>query len=142
MPQPESIFWHRIRDSWNKAEERAEFTRIENSAGAGVPDVEAFFEAQQLWFELKVARRAGKQTFSLPHLKPKQVEWLHNRSLAGGKAFLVVKADRFVGLVRGTDAREMFGKRWGLKWLQGKSVREHNFNSNLQELLAAAAHWT
>ena len=66
--------------------------RIENSVGAGCPDVNYL----KGWLELKYVKRWPKRggALRLPHFTPLQREWLRRRWEHGGKAFLLLRVDK------------------------------------------------
>lgn len=69
-------------------------SRVENSAAPGMPDVEGCFRHKQFWLELKIGkRRAGTSAVDVDHLRVKQVQWLHNRWLVGGNAWLLIRVE-------------------------------------------------
>ncbi len=87
-------------------------TRIENSIGASLPDVEGCLDGHQFWVELKVAKRPVRPTTPVRTQEPVkqgQIDWLTTRWNAGGNAWLLVQvgerhdAKRY--LFRATDAK-------------------------------------
>ena len=89
--------------------------RVENSAGSGMPDVEGCLLCKQFWIELKIAGRPKRGgNVDVKHLRPKQVEWLHNRWLVGGCAWILVRveskdtgSDKRYYLIAGEHSMEM-----------------------------------
>lgn len=61
-------------------------TRIENSAGNGMPDVHVTFNGKDFWIELKIARACGTVL-----LRKEQRVWMFHRSRYGGKVWVLAK---------------------------------------------------
>lgn len=83
--------------------------RIENTASSGMPDVEGIFNGVQFWLELKIAHRPVNEhtPIDLKHIRPKQVEFLHNRWLAKGKAWILLRVGHDVYLIPGKFAMQL-----------------------------------
>lgn len=96
MASLESSLWSWLERGAKAAFERKDYgmTRIENAATSGVPDVEGCLYRTQFWIELKVSKRprAGNPV-DVKHLRSKQVQWLHNRWLAGGYAWILLRVE-------------------------------------------------
>jgi hypothetical protein len=112
----ESSLWNWLANGWKQVpEDVLHYTRIENSASAGAPDVDLHYH-NQAWLELKVAERmAGGKRLIVPHLRGKQVEWLHNRWLVGGRAWLLLRMEkrksRVHYLVPGSHAMALYRRQ-------------------------------
>lgn len=78
---PESRFWsHYIRPALYPAH----CTRIENTAGSGVPDVHACYEGKDIWIELKVGYQNGEC-----YIRKMQYVWGLRQNRAGGICYVV-----------------------------------------------------
>ncbi len=113
MNASERSLWQWLWRAWRKLPgDELHAKRIENSASSGMPDAEGHY-GEQFWLELKVAGRpADPMTpIDVKHLRPKQVEWLYNRWLVGGNAWILLRVDGLGGsevfLVSGKYAREV-----------------------------------
>lgn len=112
MIASETSIWRWMRDDKERrAESRTQLdmNRVENSAGSGMPDVEGIYIRSQFWLELKAADRpkTADGKVDVKHLRPKQVEWLHNRWLAGGNAWILIRVKRAYYLIPGKHSREV-----------------------------------
>lgn len=114
MIASETSLWRWLRDSLKGMSRRIlDMNRVENAAGSGMPDVEGVYRASQFWLELKVAARPKKAEtpIDVKHLRPKQVEFLHNRWLAGGCAWILLRvdarSDKALYLIPGIYARQV-----------------------------------
>lgn len=114
MIASETSLWRWLRDGCRGMSRLIlDMNRIENAASSGMPDVEGVYRAAQFWLELKVAPRPKKAEtpIDVKHLRPKQVEFLHNRWLAGGSAWILLRvdarSDKALYLLPGNLAREV-----------------------------------
>ena len=92
----ETSLWQWLWKSWKTVpRSMLDVNRVENSAGTGMPDVEGFYKTDQFWLELKVAERPKSKLteIDVKHLRPKQVQWLHNRWLVGGNAWILLRVE-------------------------------------------------
>ena len=92
----ESSLWKWLKRAWDKlTARRLHYTRVENAASSGMPDVEGCIDGKQFWLELKVASRpkSADDVVVIEHLRPKQIEWLHNRWLVNGRAWLLLRVE-------------------------------------------------
>lgn len=85
--------------------------RVENAAGSGMPDVEGFYNSQ-FWLELKCSPLPiNGGPVDVGHLRPKQIEWLHNRWLVGGNAWILLRVEgkgvKNIYLISGQYARNV-----------------------------------
>ena len=102
MPS-ESNLWRLVRDRLPKIH----WQRIETGSTArGVPDLNGCFEGQEFWVELKAIRgnRLG--------LTPMQISWLTQRTMHGGKCFVLGRKDRTIRLFRVGSLSEIKGLKW------------------------------
>lgn len=129
MSASEQSLWKWLKRGWDEVPgNRLQYTRVENSASSGMPDVEACHLGAQVWLELKVADRPSspETRVDFKHLRPKQVEFLHNRWLVGGRAWMLLRVDglfKSVYLLPGRDARRV---------LRGMTERELSRASGVQ----------
>lgn len=92
----ESALWGRLKRAVKSFQETGansplHIARIDNSAGAGQPDVEGCFDGRQFWIELKsVMRPAREQTNLHPRSRESQDVWHKDRTLAGGRSHWVL----------------------------------------------------
>lgn len=96
MNSSETSIWQWLSNGWKQIPRTLlQANRVENTAGSGMPDVEGFYPPDQFWIELKAAGRPANSTTNIDvkHLRPKQVEWLHNRWLIGGNAWILLRID-------------------------------------------------
>lgn len=109
----ESSLWGWLYRVW-KDVKGLHFTRIENSASSGTPDVEGCTGGLQFWIELKIAKRPKHRhdIIKLDHFRVKQVVWLHNRWLVDGRAWVLVRVEgngpRVHYLLSGGMARALY----------------------------------
>jgi hypothetical protein len=61
-------------------------TRIENSAGAGQPDVNCCYQGSEAWVELKMAKG------NYWHFRRSQLAWAAQRCSQGGRALVLGRA--------------------------------------------------
>lgn len=65
----ESYLWQTLR----KGLPRVHWTRVESTAGSGVPDVNGYVDGFELWLELKIMRG------SLLEFRSSQIAWISRR---------------------------------------------------------------
>lgn len=101
----EKNLWSRFRacTTW------AHLIRVENWAENGTPDVNGCWQGKEFWVELKVAELPKREItpVAVPHFTEDQRRWLHNRSVAGGNAYLLLQVEREYLLFKG-DAAAIF----------------------------------
>lgn len=97
----ESRLW-----AWLRSNTKAYFKhnlhmhRVENSATAGMPDVEGCLNGNQFWIELKCCARPATATSKIKsRFQSAQLPWLKDRIRAGGRAFVLIQVGS------GTEAR-------------------------------------
>lgn len=94
----EAQLWRKVRDGLRRVDPdkvSLQLTRLENLVGRSMPDVNVFWKGREAWVELKVARPWAVK------FQPGQVPWLENRSLANGRAFVLV-------WVEGNESLQLF----------------------------------
>ena len=77
--KPESKFWKLIKENLKDIS----WTRFENWASPGVPDVYGIKDGVSIWVELKVI------TSNKINLSPFQIAWNYKHSLQGGRNFII-----------------------------------------------------
>jgi len=77
--KPESRFWKLIKENLKDIQ----WTRFENWACPGVPDVYGIKDGISIWVELKVI------TSNKINLSPFQIAWNFSHSLQGGRNFII-----------------------------------------------------
>jgi len=80
--KPESRLWHTMKENMPDIF----WTRFENWASPGVPDVHGIKDGISFWVELKVIRS------NKINLSPHQIMWNYKYSLRGGRSFIMAKA--------------------------------------------------
>ncbi len=91
----ESAFWGQVRDGMSN---KIHWTRIENAASPGIPDVTGCMNGVEAWVELKVmkARRV--------EIRHSQVNWATKRIKAGADTlFFLVRDGEQIKVWRGRD---------------------------------------
>ena len=79
--KPESKLWHKMKENMPKIF----WTRFENWALPGVPDVHGIKDGISFWVELKVI------TSNKINLSPHQIMWNYKYSLRGGRSFIMAQ---------------------------------------------------
>ena len=79
--KPESKLWQLMKDNMPDIF----FTRFENWATPGVPDVLGITDGIPFWVELKVI------TSNKINLRPHQIMWHYKYSLRGGRSFIMAQ---------------------------------------------------
>lgn len=80
----------------------ADWQPIENSIVPGVPDLNGCRDGSEVWVECKATT-----TGSL-HFRPLQVPWIHRRSRAGGKVWVVARWRHSGGVRLGSPIDELW----------------------------------
>ena len=93
----ESAFARTVRE---KLSPIGHWTRIENIAGAGIPDVN-WYPGTDVWIELK-ATKSSQIMF-----QGSQISWASRRHKRGGKIWLMIRTEKEVIL---TDSRAVYDK--------------------------------
>ena len=102
--KPETIFGRDIMKNIN-----AQWTRIENRHGGGVPDLYGIKDGVSIWLELKCIK---KNSISI---SPLQISWNFNHFQQNGKNYYLVRDTRskVIKLYEGDKGREL--KEQGFK---------------------------
>lgn len=110
--KPEARLWQAIKNKLALPRDR--FDRIENSLGSGYPDVNATIDAEDIWIELKAPAEPKRtitplMTANGNHpLLESQINWFCRQRQAGGIAFILVRTERHLMLVDGTQHAKVF----------------------------------
>ena len=104
--KPESNFGREIMKNLSFAQ----WTRIENRHGGGIPDLYGIYGGQAIWLELKCIKQNSI------NISPLQISWNYNNFRHGGKNYYIVKDTRskVVKLYDGDKGREL--AKHGFKW--------------------------
>ena len=96
--KPETIFGREIMKNIN-----AQWTRIENRHGGGVPDLYGIKDGVSIWLELKCIK---KNSISI---SPLQISWNFNHFQQNGKNYYLVRDTRskVLKLYEGDKGREL-----------------------------------
>lgn len=81
----ESYLWQTLRQGLP----RVQWSRIESTAGSGIPDVNGFLDREEVWLELKIMRGSRLE------FRQSQVAWIGRRLALGANNVFVLarKAD-------------------------------------------------
>ena len=81
----------------------AQWTRIENRHGGGIPDIYGIYGGQAIWLELKCIKQNSI------NLSPLQISWNYNNFRHGGKNYYIVQDTRskVLKLYDGDKGREL-----------------------------------
>lgn len=88
----ESYFWQTVRSHIPEVH----WSRIENVAGSGIPDLNGCYGGKELWVELKMFR--GKQI----SLRNSQLVWTAKHLQAGGDVVLIARKDDEIWVFEGS----------------------------------------
>lgn len=81
----ESALWQQVKNGLEDVD--THLCRLENSAGSGVPDVNACSHGVEVWLELKMFH--GNDL----HFRNSQRAWISRRLAVGGRVFIVARKD-------------------------------------------------
>ena len=86
----------------------AQWTRIENRHGGGIPDLYGIYGGQAIWLELKCIKQNSIK------LSPLQISWNYNNFRHGGKNYYIVQDTRSkdLKLYDGDKGRELKEQGW------------------------------
>ena len=86
----------------------AQWTRIENRHGGGIPDIYGIRDGVVIWLELKCIRQNSI------NLSPLQISWNYNNFRNGGKNYYIVRDTRskLLKLYDGDKGREIKEQGW------------------------------
>ena len=107
---PETRFSRRLRKLFDKGHD----IRVENPAGPGTPDINACINGVEFWAETKQVKALPKKPETPVFtgvMRPDQKLWLHKRSKAGGRCYIVayVEAEDLTYVIPGNHAYEFEG---------------------------------
>jgi Holliday junction resolvase len=91
----ESEFWRQVKVGLEA--QGAHLSRIENTAGSGIPDVNACRGGVEVWIELKIFH--GRRLY----FRNSQRSWIFRRDAAGGQIFVLARKDERLFLYCGID---------------------------------------
>lgn len=89
----EANLWQWLRKAKPELGNTLELRRVENVLEQGTPDVEGCLSGGQFWIELKCTGSNNEGSMKL-RFQPGQIPWLTRRTLAGGRAFVLVQVDK------------------------------------------------
>ena len=81
VKKPESKLWHEVKENLPQVQ----WTRFENWAVPGVPDVHGIDQGIDIFIELKITKN------NRINLSPFQIAWNYKHSLKGGRSFIIAK---------------------------------------------------
>ena len=86
----------------------AQWTRIENRHGGGIPDIYGIRDGVVIWLELKCIKQNSI------NLSPLQISWNYNNFRHGGKNYYIVQDTRskVIKLYDGDKGRELKEHGW------------------------------
>ena len=86
----------------------AQWTRIENRHGGGIPDIYGIRDGVVIWLELKCIKQNSI------NLSPLQISWNYNNFRNGGKNYYIVRDTRskVIKLYDGDKGREIKEQGW------------------------------
>ena len=114
----ESSFARDLRD---RLKGKVHWTRIENLASPGIPDVN-FFNGRDIWVELKIIKNK-KVSF-----RPSQVSWARERNNYGGEVYVFARDSHELCIAKVTDLTE------DLVYSDGGNRLAHIHITNLRKL--------
>ena len=96
--KPESNFGREIMKNIN-----AQWTRIENRHGGGIPDIYGIRDGASIWLELKCINKNSI------NISPLQISWNYNHFKENGKNYYIVRDARskIIKLYDGDKGREL-----------------------------------
>ena len=111
--KPESNFGREIMKNID-----AQWTRIENRHGGGIPDIYGIRDGVVIWLELKCIKQNSIK------LSPLQISWNYNNFRHGGKNYYIVQDTRskVVKIYDGDKGRELAEK--GFNYEESIAVME------------------
>lgn len=112
----ESDLWRLIRDKI-----KGHIVRVENAIGTGLPDVNACYNGNDVWIELKLAN-SNRVT-----LRSTQLIWFMHRLKQGGRVKLLYRSKDELGII---DGRILEAAKDRFK----ASVIDQKFSVNVRDL--------
>ena len=96
----------------------AQWTRIENRHGGGIPDLYGIYGGQAIWLELKCIKQNSIK------LSPLQISWNYNNFRHGGKNYYIVQDTRskVIKIYNGNKGREL--AKYGFNYEKSIAVIE------------------
>ena len=96
----------------------AQWTRIENRHGGGIPDLYGIYGGQAIWLELKCIKQNSIK------LSPLQISWNYNNFRHGGKNYYIVQDTRskVIKIYDGNKGREL--AKYGFNYEESIAVIE------------------
>ena len=96
----------------------AQWTRIENRHGGGIPDLYGIYGGQAIWLELKCIKQNSI------NISPLQISWNYNNFRHGGKNYYIVQDTRskVIKLYEGDKGREL--AKYGFNYEKSIAVIE------------------
>ena len=112
--KPESNFGREIMKNLSFAQ----WTRIENRHGGGIPDLYGIHGGQAIWLELKCIKQNSI------NISPLQISWNYNNFRHGGKNYYIVQDTRskVIKLYEGDKGREL--AKYGFNYEKSIAVIE------------------
>lgn len=123
--KPEAALWKAVRDKMVLPGDRMD--RVENSVLSGQPDTNGCLEGEDVWIELKAPREPKRASTLLMTsngnhpLMLSQINWMVRQRQAKGLAFILVRTDRVMMLVDGTEHADNFNK-WTVSEMMHNSI--------------------
>lgn len=93
----ESYFWKTVRDGV----QHVHWSRIENIAGTGIPDLNGCYLGREVWLELKMF--SGRQI----QVRSSQLVWMTKRIQVGGRVLLMARTPNEIWLFEGHEVVSM-----------------------------------
>lgn len=134
----ESDLWRYIR--YGLVGKPIHLTRIESSAGNGVPDVAVGLPDKHAWIELKYIPEWPKRSVTkvrLP-LRAEQKHWISNRGKLSGEVWAICRIQDDFFLLYWRDAIECAEEGWTKdEWISGKHTMHWYKHVDFDELYNA-----
>lgn len=135
----ESDLWKYVRDGLRG---KCHLTRIESSAGNGVPDVSIGIPGKNVWVELKYIESWPKRPTTkvkLP-LRPEQKWWIKARGEMSGNVWVLCRIQDDFFLVHWSDCEELCAGVTKEEWFvvtaeSGNWYKRIDFNELMEELI-------
>lgn len=134
----ESDLWKYVRDGLRG---KCHMTRIESSAGNGVPDVSIGFPNKNVWVELKYIPSWPKRPATLVKLplRPEQKHWIKCRGEMSGDVWVLCRIEDDFFLINWYDCPELVTGVTKEEWFtitseSGNWYKRIDFNELVEEL--------
>ena len=89
-----------------KLKNKGHWTRVENIAGVGIPDINFFYKGKDIWIETKVAK--GQRVI----FEASQVTWYKQRYKYGGDYLIFVRKDDWIWIAKASTIFSSPGLLW------------------------------